>query len=69
MAGGPESSQLPVSEAVIASADVVFDVVAMPQVVAHHERAAPGSTWCLLDQMTERALPTVMRKVIAHAMA
>ena len=32
MAGGPESSQLPVSEAVIASADVVFDVVAMPVV-------------------------------------
>ncbi len=31
------------------------------------ERAAPGATWCLLDQMTERALPTVMRKVIAHA--
>ena len=32
------------------------------------ERAAPGSTWCTLDRMTERALPTVMRKVIAHAL-
>jgi A/G-specific adenine glycosylase len=28
---------------------------------------APGTSWCLLDRMTERALPTVMRKVIAHA--
>ena len=30
-------------------------------------RLAPGSAWCTLDRMTERALPTVMRKVIAHA--
>ncbi len=28
---------------------------------------APGTTWCALDRLTERALPTVMRKVIAHA--
>ena len=28
---------------------------------------APGTSWCTLDRMTERALPTVMRKVIAHA--
>ncbi len=28
---------------------------------------APGTTWCTLDRMSERALPTVMRKVIAHA--
>ncbi len=28
---------------------------------------APGTTWCELDRLTERALPTVMRKVIAHA--
>ncbi len=31
-------------------------------------RLAPGSAWVALDRMTERALPTVMRKVIAHAM-
>jgi A/G-specific adenine glycosylase len=30
---------------------------------------APGSAWCTLDRMTERALPTVMRKVIAHAVS
>src|SRR5262249_24554884 len=30
-------------------------------------RLAPGTSWCTLDRMTERALPTVMRKVIAHA--
>ena len=30
-------------------------------------RLAPGSAWCTIDRMTERALPTVMRKVIAHA--
>jgi A/G-specific adenine glycosylase len=30
-------------------------------------RLAPGTTWCTVDRMTERALPTVMRKVIAHA--
>jgi A/G-specific adenine glycosylase len=30
-------------------------------------RLAPGSAWCTVDRMTERALPTVMRKVIAHA--
>lgn len=30
-------------------------------------RLAPGSAWVQLDRMTERALPTVMRKVIAHA--
>ncbi len=29
---------------------------------------APGTSWCTVDGMTERALPTVMRKVIAHAM-
>lgn len=28
---------------------------------------APGTTWCELDRLDERALPTVMRKVIAHA--
>lgn len=28
---------------------------------------APGTSWCELDRLTERALPTVMRKVIAHA--
>ena len=28
---------------------------------------APGTSWCTVDRMTERALPTVMRKVIAHA--
>jgi len=27
----------------------------------------PGAAWCTIDRMTERALPTVMRKVIAHA--
>ncbi|CAN5900805.1 A/G-specific adenine glycosylase [soil metagenome] len=31
------------------------------------ELAAPGSVWCPIDRLTERALPTVMRKVIAHA--
>jgi A/G-specific adenine glycosylase len=30
-------------------------------------RLAPGSAWVEIDRMTERALPTVMRKVIAHA--
>src|SRR5215470_5725799 len=30
-------------------------------------RLAPGTSWCTIDRMTERALPTVMRKVIAHA--
>jgi A/G-specific adenine glycosylase len=30
-------------------------------------RLAPGTSWCTVDRMTERALPTVMRKVIAHA--
>ncbi|MBS0222112.1 MAG: A/G-specific adenine glycosylase [Proteobacteria bacterium] len=30
-------------------------------------KLAPGSAWCTIDQMTERALPSVMRKVIAHA--
>ena len=29
---------------------------------------APGTAWCTVDRMTERALPTVMRKVIAHAL-
>jgi A/G-specific adenine glycosylase len=32
-------------------------------------KLAPGSAWCTLDRMTERALPTVMRKVIAHAVS
>ena len=27
----------------------------------------PGTSWCTIDRLTERALPTVMRKVIAHA--
>ncbi len=30
-------------------------------------RLAPGSVWCTIDELTARALPTVMRKVIAHA--
>jgi A/G-specific adenine glycosylase len=30
-------------------------------------KLAPGSDWVTLDRLTERALPTVMRKVIAHA--
>ena len=30
-------------------------------------KLAPGTSWCMVDRMTERALPTVMRKVIAHA--
>jgi A/G-specific adenine glycosylase len=30
-------------------------------------KLAPGTSWCTIDRMTERALPTVMRKVIAHA--
>lgn len=30
-------------------------------------RLAPGSDWVELDKLDERALPTVMRKVIAHA--
>ncbi len=28
---------------------------------------APGTSWCELDKLDERALPTVMRKVIEHA--
>ncbi len=43
-------------------------------VVAHATAAtsrlaklSPGSAWVTLDKLTERALPTVMRKVIAHA--
>ncbi|SJZ80517.1 A/G-specific DNA-adenine glycosylase [Enhydrobacter aerosaccus] len=32
-------------------------------------KLAPGSAWCTIDQLDERALPTVMRKVIAHAMS
>ena len=28
---------------------------------------APGTSWCELDQLDDRALPTVMRKVIEHA--
>ena len=31
-------------------------------------RLAPGTSWCDIDRLGERALPTVMRKVIAHAM-
>ena len=31
-------------------------------------RLAPGTTWCTIDGMPDRALPTVMRKVIEHAM-
>ncbi len=27
----------------------------------------PGASWCPIDRLSERALPTVMRKVIAHA--
>ena len=30
---------------------------------------SPESAWVTLDRLTERALPTVMRKVIAHAVA
>jgi A/G-specific adenine glycosylase len=30
-------------------------------------KLAPGTAWVTVDQMTERALPTVMRKVIDHA--
>jgi A/G-specific adenine glycosylase len=30
-------------------------------------KLAPGSAWVTLDQMPSRALPTVMRKVIEHA--
>ena len=30
-------------------------------------RPAPGSAWVEIDRLTERALPTVMRKVISHA--
>ena len=30
-------------------------------------KLAPGAAWVTVDKMTERALPTVMRKVIAHA--
>lgn len=30
-------------------------------------KLAPGASWCTIDRMTERALPSVMRKVIAHA--
>jgi A/G-specific adenine glycosylase len=30
-------------------------------------KLAPGAAWVEIDRMTERALPTVMRKVIAHA--
>ena len=30
-------------------------------------RLSPGSAWVEIDRLTERALPTVMRKVIAHA--
>ena len=29
---------------------------------------ASGAAWCTIDRLTERALPTVMRKVIAHAL-
>lgn len=30
-------------------------------------KLAPGSAWVTIDRLTERALPTVMRKVIDHA--
>ena len=30
-------------------------------------KLAPGTAWVTVDKMTERALPTVMRKIIAHA--
>ena len=30
-------------------------------------KLAPGAAWVTVDRMTERALPTVMRKIIAHA--
>jgi A/G-specific adenine glycosylase len=30
-------------------------------------KLAPGTSWCTVDRMSERALPTVMRKVIEHA--
>lgn len=31
-------------------------------------RLAPDSAWCTIDEMDARALPRVMRKIIAHAM-
>jgi A/G-specific adenine glycosylase len=30
-------------------------------------KLAPDTAWCTIDKLDERALPTVMRKVIAHA--
>ena len=32
-------------------------------------KLSPGTAWVTLDKLTERALPTVMRKVIAHAVS
>jgi A/G-specific adenine glycosylase len=31
-------------------------------------RLAPGTSWCTVDRLGDRALPSVMRKVIAHAL-
>jgi A/G-specific adenine glycosylase len=31
-------------------------------------KLVPDSTWCDIDRLDERALPTVMRKVIEHAL-
>jgi A/G-specific adenine glycosylase len=44
--------------------------LAVARATATTERLAklvPGTSWCTIDRMTDRALPTVMRKVIAHA--
>jgi A/G-specific adenine glycosylase len=30
-------------------------------------KLVPDSVWCDIDRLDERALPTVMRKVIEHA--
>ena len=32
-------------------------------------KLSPGTAWVTLDKLTERALPTVMRKIIAHAVS
>jgi A/G-specific adenine glycosylase len=42
-------------------------VAGPPPTTAGLARLAPGAAWVTVDRMTERALPTVMRKIIAHA--
>ena len=32
-------------------------------------KAAPQGIWCPLDRLEDQALPTVMRKVVRHALA